>query len=301
MELAFLGTGSMVPTKDRNVTAHLVEHKGEFILVDCGEGTQRQMNIAGYPRTRVSKILITHWHGDHVAGLVGLIQTISAQPNPGKVTLFGPKGTKTYMHHVLNSCSFDLRMELEIVEVLPERRGVTRFWENEDYALEAANMDHGMPCLGYSFVELDKRRMELKACEEAGIKPGPLMGKLQKGESVEVAGKTVRPDDVSYLKKGKKITFILDTQLNENCIELARHADILVCESTYREELAEKGADHKHLTTKDACQIAANAEVEKLIITHFSQRYHTTHEMVDEARAYFPNVDAAFDFMKVKF
>lgn len=298
MELCFLGTGSMVPTKDRNVTAHLVEYDGEYILVDCGEGTQRQMNFAGYPRTRIKKILITHWHGDHVAGIVGLLQTISSQPNPGTLTLFGPKGTKQYMHHVLNSCSFDLRVKLEVVEIVPG--GVNECWRGEKYSIEAAAMDHGIPCLGYSIVEHDKRRMHLKTCAELGIKPGPLMGKLQKGESITVEGKTVRAEDVSYVKKGRKITFILDTQLNENCIVLASAADLLVCESTYKEELAEKGADHKHLTTKDACQIAANANVEKLIITHFSQRYKTTHEMLDEARTYFPNVEAAYDFMKVK-
>lgn len=298
MELVFLGTGSMVPTKERNVTAHLLEFKGEYILVDCGEGTQRQMNLAGYPRTRVKKILITHWHGDHVAGLVGLIQTLSAVPEPGTVTIYGPRGTKEYMRHVLNSCSFDLRVQLDVQEIEPD--GVSAFFENEDYRLEAASMDHSIPCLGYSFVEKDKRRMHVKACEELGIKEGPIMGRLQRGETVEVNGRKVAPDEVSYIKKGKKITFILDTQLNKHCLDLAKHSDILVCEATYKEELAEKGADHKHLTTKDACQIAANAEVTKLIITHFSQRYKTTHEILDDAKNYFENVEAAYDFMKVK-
>jgi ribonuclease Z len=300
MELVFLGTGSMVPTKERNVTAHLIEYRGEYILVDCGEGTQRQMNLAGYPRTKVKKVLLTHWHGDHVAGLIGLIQTVSAVPEPGTLTIFGPVGTKQYMHHLLRSLAFDLRITLDVQEIDPPVAGIITFWAGEEYELQAARMDHGIPCLGYSFVEKDARRMELKTCEEFGVKPGPLMGKLQRGETVEVNGKQVRPDDVSYLKKGKKLTFILDTQLNENCIPLAKHSDILVCESTYKEDMAEKGVDHKHLTTKDACQIAANADVEKLIITHFSQRYKTTHEMLDEAKNYFPNVDAAFDFMKVK-
>jgi ribonuclease Z len=300
MELVFLGTGSMVPTKERNVTAHLIEYRGEYILVDCGEGTQRQMNLAGYPRTKVKKVLLTHWHGDHVAGLIGLIQTVSAVPEPGTLTIYGPIGTKKYMNHMLNSVAFDLRIQLDIQEIEVPKQGVVTFYSGEYYELQAARMDHGIPCIGYSFVEKDTRRMDLKSCKEHGIEEGPLMGKLQKGEKVEVKGKVVAPDDVSYVKKGKKMTFILDTQLNENCIELAKYADILVCESTYKEELSEKGADHKHLTTKDACQIAANAEVEKLVITHFSQRYKTTHEMVDEARTYFGNVDAAYDFMKMK-
>jgi ribonuclease Z len=298
MELVFLGTGSMVPTKDRNVTAHLIEYRGEYILVDCGEGTQRQMNMGGYPRTKVRKVLLTHWHGDHVAGLIGLIQTLCAVPEQGMLTIYGPPGTKQFMHHTLRSVAFDLRIELDIIEVNP--KGVETIYDSEYYRIEAAPMDHGIPCIGYSFIEKDARRMELKATEAAGIKPGPLMGKLQRGESIDVEGKTIHPDEVSYVKKGKKVTFILDTALNEHCIPLAKHADLLVCESTYSEALSQKSEDHKHLTTRDACQIAANAEVEKLIITHFSQRYKTTHEMLDEARGYFPNVDAAFDFMKVK-
>lgn len=300
MELVFLGTGSMVPTKERNVTAHLIEFRGEYILVDCGEGTQRQMNLAGYPRTKIRKILITHWHGDHVAGLIGLIQTLGAVPEPQPCTIYGPVGTRRYMEHVLGSCSFDQRVPLEIIEIKAPQEGVVEFFRDEHYKLEAAAMDHGIPCLGYSFVELDTRRMHLEKAKELGLKEGPLMGRIQRGESVEIGGKTVSPDDVSYLKRGKKVTFILDTQLNANCIPLARAADILVCESTYKEELKEKSEDHKHLTTKDACQIASHADVERLIITHFSQRYKTTHELLDDAKNYFERVEAAFDFMKVK-
>ena len=142
--------------------------------------------------------------------------------------------------------------------------------------------------------------MDLDTCKAHGILPGPLMGRLQQGEKIELNGTTVTPEMVSRVQPGKKITFILDTQLNENCIPLAQNSDLLVCESTYKEDLAEKGASHKHLTTRDACQIAANSNVKRLIITHFSQRYKTTHELVVDARQYFPNVDAAYDFMKVK-
>lgn len=300
MELVFLGTGSMVPTKDRNVTAQLLEYKGEYILIDCGEGTQRQMSIAGLARTKITKILITHWHGDHVAGLVGLLQTLSAVPNPAPLAIIGPPGTKQYLGHLRESMHFDLRVPLEVHEVDAGRTGLVRFFENDAYALEAAAMDHSIPCLGYRFVEHDRRRMHVEKCAALGIKPGKMMGALQAGENIEIAGKTVKPEDVSYVVPGRKVAFILDTQLNANCIPLAQDADLLVCESTYKEDLAEKGHDHKHLTTRDACQIAANAGVKKLILTHFSQRYKTTHEIVDEARNYFPDVEAAYDFMKVK-
>lgn len=299
MELVFLGTGSMVPTKDRNVTGHVIEYKGEYILVDCGEGTQRQMSMLGMSRNKITKILLTHWHGDHVIGLVGLLQTMSAVEQPGTVSIIGPIGTKTYLGHMLKSMHMDIRLTLDVHEVdAPD--ALVRFFENEDYALEAANLDHGIPCLGYRFIEHDKRRMDVAKCTALGIKPGPLMGKLQDGESIEHYGRTISSDDVSYIVPGRKLTFILDTELSSNCVPLAHNADILVCETTYKEELASKGADHKHLTTRDATSIATQAGVKKLIITHFSQRYKTTHELVEDARKYFPNTDAAYDLMKVK-
>jgi ribonuclease Z len=299
MELVFLGTGSMVPTKDRNVTGHVIDYKGEYLLVDCGEGTQRQMSVLGMSRSKVTKILLTHWHGDHVIGLVGLLQTMSAVENPGTVAIVGPPGTKTYLGHMLKSMHMDIRVTLDVHEV-DAPNGPVRFFENGDYALEAANLDHGIPCLGYRFVEHDRRRMDLAKCAERGIKPGPLMGRLQEGESVETGGATVHPDDVSYVVPGRKLAFILDTELAANCIPLARDADILVCETTYKEDLATKGADHKHLTTRDAAAIATQAGVRRLIITHFSQRYRTTHELVEDARKYFPATDAAYDLMRVK-
>ena len=299
MELVFLGTGSMVPTKDRNVTGHIIDYKGEYILVDCGEGTQRQMSMLGMSRNKITKILLTHWHGDHVIGLVGLLQTMSAVDNPGSVSIIGPVGTKTYLGHMLKSMHMDLRITLDVHEIdAPD--GLVRFFQNEDYSLEAANLDHGIPCLGYRFVEHDRRRMDMQKCTELGVKPGPVMGQLQNGESVTVKGRTISPEDVSYIVSGRKLSFILDTELSTNCIPIAQDADVLVCETTYKEELAHKGADHKHLTTRDATSIATQAGVKKLIITHFSQRYKTTHELVDDARKYFPNTDAAFDLMKVK-
>jgi ribonuclease Z len=289
----------MVPTKDRNTTAHLIEYKGEYLLVDCGEGTQRQMSIAGLSKTKITKILLTHWHGDHVIGLVGLLQTMSAVPNPGTVAIVGPVGTKTFLGHLLKSMVMDLRLTLEVHEVEP-REELVRFFENDDYALEAVALDHGTPCLGYRFVEHDRRRMHLDKCAALGITQGPLMGRLQAGETVTVGGRTVHPDEVSYVVPGRRIAFILDTQLCAGCVPLARDVDILVCESTYTEDLADKSEDHKHLTTRDAATIASQAGVKRLIITHFSQRYKTTHEIVLDARKYFLNTDAAYDFMKVK-
>jgi ribonuclease Z len=294
-----LGTSCMVPTKERNVQAIYVEYKGEGILFDCGEGTQRQMNIAGINRNKVRKILLTHWHGDHVSGLIGLLQTISNNENPQKVTVFGPKGTNERIAHLLRSVSFeDNRMELEIKELNPS--GVETIWQGEDYIIQAAYLDHKIPCLGYGLVEKDKRKINMAKAKKLGLREGPFVGKLQQGHSVTFKGQAIHPDDVSHLEKGKKLSIILDTLPCTNAYELAREADILIAESAYTSEMEEKSLEYKHMTTKQAALIATNANVKKLIITHFSQRYKTAKDLEEEIKTFFPESQAAFDFMKIK-
>ncbi|MCF7872496.1 ribonuclease Z [Candidatus Woesearchaeota archaeon] len=299
-EITFLGTSSMVPTKDRNVQSIYLEYNGEGILIDCGEGTQRQMNIKGINRLKVKKILISHWHGDHVSGLIGLIQTIGNgnREEQSKLTIYGPLGTKKHMEHLLQSCIFDLNLDLEINELNIKQKNV--IYENEDYMIEAAPLEHSTPCLGYSFIEKDRRNIQLAKAKKLGLREGPNLGKLQRGHSIKHEGKEITPDMVSTIKKGKKTTFILDTGLTENCYLLAENSDLLICESTLSIKLAEKAELRKHMTAQGAAQIASKAGTKKLILTHFSQRYTTLHDLEEEAKAVFPNTDLAFDFMKVK-
>jgi len=299
MEITILGTSCMVPTKERNVQAIYIEYKGEGILLDCGEGTQRQMNIAGINRNKVRKILITHWHGDHVSGLIGLLQTISNNENPQRVTLFGPIQTKQRILYMLKSIGFEHnKLRLDVKELNP--KGVEKVFQNKDYYIECAYMDHRMPCLGYSIAEKNKRKINMTKAKKLGLREGPLIGKLQRGQIITFKGRTIKPEDVSYIQKGKKLTVILDTLPCTNAYELAKNADLLIAEAAYLAELEEKGQEYKHLTTKDAALIATKANVNKLIITHFSQRYKTTRELQDEIRTFFKNSRAAYDFMKLK-
>jgi len=294
-----LGTSCMVPTKERNVQSIFVDFKGEGILFDCGEGTQRQMNIAGINRNRVRKIFLTHWHGDHVAGLIGLLQTMSNNENPQKVTIFGPRETNERIAHLFRSVSFeDKRMELEVKELNPE--GVQKAYENDDYMVEAAYLDHKIPCLGYNLIEKDKRKINMAKAKKIGLHEGPLIGKLQAGHSVTFKGQTIHPDDVSFIQKGKKLAIILDTLPCKNAYDLAREADILIAESAYTSDMEEKSLEYKHMTTRHAALIATTANVKKLIITHFSQRYKTAKDLEEEIKTLFPESQAAYDFMKIK-
>jgi ribonuclease Z len=299
MEIIILGTSCMVPTKDRNVQGIYVEYKGEGILFDCGEGTQRQMNIAGINRNKVRKIFLTHWHGDHVSGLVGLLQTISNSEIRQKVVIFGPRETRERIAHLMKSVSFEEnRMDLEIREVNPS--GVEKIYDGEDYFIQAAYLDHKIPCLGYSLVEKDKRKINMAKAKKLGLREGPLIGKLQAGQSVSFKGQTITADEVSHIQKGKKLSIILDTLPCKNAYELAAEADILIAESAYTSDMEEKSLEYKHMTTKQAALIATTANVKKLIITHFSQRYKTNKELEEDIKTFFPESQAAFDFMKIK-
>jgi len=292
----------MVPTKDRNVQGIFLKFKGEGVLVDCGEGTQRQMNIVGINRNDVKRVLISHWHGDHVSGLVGLIQTIGNQSadTERKLVIYGPQGTKDHVQHIMKSCLFESKLPIEVNELLPKQEELLRFFENDEFALECVALRHSVPTIGYSFVELDRRRIHLAKAKKLGVKEGPMMGKLQQGKDVNVSNKLVKAEDVTYLVKGKKISFILDTEPCPGCSLLAKHADVLVCESSFTTEHDHKAEQFKHMTAKNAALIAQDAEVDKLILTHFSQRYTTAKEPLEEAKSIFPSTEAAFDFMKIK-
>ncbi|MFH1439005.1 MAG: ribonuclease Z [Candidatus Woesearchaeota archaeon] len=298
MEITFLGTSSMVPTKERNVTAIYLDYKGEGILVDCGEGTQRQMNIAGINRLKIKKILLTHWHGDHVSGLIGLIQTLGNNDEPPKIKLFGPEGTKERFGYLLKTCVFQNKVEVDIKEVSAKTPEI--IFENRDYKIEAVNVKHGISCLAYSFIEKDFRKINMAKAAKFGLKEGPMIGKLQRGQQISVKGKNIMPDDISKMIKGRKVVFVLDTTTCKSCIDISKEADILIMESVYATKLDEKAEKYRHMTAQQAAQIAHQADAKKLILTHFSQRYKTTEEIEQNARDIFPNSVCAFDFMKIK-
>lgn len=301
MEITFLGTSSMVPTKDRNVQGIYLEYNGEGILFDCGEGTQRQMNIAGINRHKVKKIFISHWHGDHVSGLIGLVQTINSvsdENNPKKLEIYGPTGTKERFGYMLKTVYFDNRLIIKVHDInAPKLKTV---FTNDNYSIKAINVDHGIPAVGYRFEEHDRRRISVSKIKKLAIPDGPLLGKLQKGDSITWKGKKYNSDDLTYIVSGKKCAFILDTAYTKNTIELAQNADIVLCEATYVESELEKGEKHNHLTALQAAQIASSANAKKLIMTHFSQRYTDVSVFEEEARKVFPESYAGFDFMKVK-
>lgn len=295
MELVFLGTSSMVPTKDRNQSGILLRYKNEGILVDCGEGMQRQFKQKGIPLSKITKILISHWHGDHVFGLPGIISTLGSEGYQKTLEIYGPKGTKTCITELFKAFVFDKKINYSVTEV---KEGI--FIDEKDFYMEARPLEHGIGTLGYLFVEKDKRHVDMKKIKKLGIPEGPLLGNLSQNDAVSFKGKRISPKDVTFIEKGRKLAIIMDTIPCSNAVRLAKDADLLVCEATYSSKLEEKGKEYGHMTGKQAGLIANQANAKKLILTHFSARYKTTQEVLDDAKDVFSEVTAAWDFMTVK-
>lgn len=295
MELLFLGTSSMVPTKERNQSGILLSHKTEAVLIDCGEGTQRQLKIAGVPLTKITKILITHWHGDHVLGLPGLIQSLAASDYSRALEIYGPAGTKKHFEFMFKAFVFDREIRLDIKEI-----GAGKFIDNGLFSVEAYQLKHGVPTLGYRFVEKDRRKVNMKKVEQLGIPDGPLIGRLQKGHKIKLKGKIIAPDDVSTVIRGRIIGIIADTVMCNSLADIANGADVVVSEATYSSKLKGKGDEYGHLTARSAAEVANRAGAKKLVLTHFSARYKNALELAEDARNLFDNVICAEDLMRIR-
>ena len=221
MDILFLGTSSMVPTRERNHSSLLVSCRNENILVDCGEGTQRQLKIAGIKLTKITRILISHWHGDHVLGLPGLIQSMGASDYRQVLHIYGPKGIKENMRKVLDLFVFEKKFGI----VVEEAKG--RFFSG-DVVLECAPLHHGIPSLGYSIMEAGRRRINLEYTKKLGIPQGPLLGKLQAGKSIAWKGKKISVEKATNFVKGEKVTIITDTLPCKEAERLSKDSDLLI-------------------------------------------------------------------------
>ena len=295
MQLTFLGTACMVHTKERNQSGIFLKYKGEGILFDCGEGIQRQLKIAGIKLTEITKILISHWHGDHVLGLPGLLQSMGMSEYSGTLEIYGPKNIGKQVSGAIQAFGgYTSPVPIKVKEVSDDV-----FFEGKDFMLASAVLKHSIPCVGFVFQENDRRRINLDVTRKLGIPEGPLLGELQDGRPVKWKNKTITPNEATYIVKGRKLAVIVDTLFTQNCLTLADGADLLVCEATYASKEQEKAKEFKHLTAAEAAQIAAKANVKRLILTHFSQRYKNTQEIEEDARTIFNSVVCAKDFMKI--
>ena len=295
IEILFLGTGCMQPTKTRNHAGVLLTFGKENILFDCGEGIQRQMRIAGVKPAKITRLCISHWHGDHVFGIPGLLSSMGADKSESKLHIYGPKGTKVYLSHMLKSFAAKDIINHEVHEV---SKG--EFYSNDEFSLEAQTLKHSTPCVGFKFREKDKLRINLAKAKKLGLKEGIELGQLQLGNDIVIKGNKIKSSDVTTKIIGKSVSYVTDTMECTGANILATDTDLLILEGTLLDNLKENALKSRHLTVKQAAIIASENNAGKLVITHISQRYKNSHEIAEEAQTHFDNVVVAEDFMRLQ-
>jgi ribonuclease Z len=272
-ELIILGTASQVPTRYRNHNAYVLRWDDEVILFDPGEGAQRQMLMAGLAITPITRICITHFHGDHSLGLPGIIQRISLDRVPHPVVVNFPAGDRAYFDRLRHATSFWDHSDLR-----PEPVGAGFETRTSAGRLTALPLWHSLETYGYRLVEPDGRRMLPDRLEAYGI-GGPAVGELQRAG--RLGGVTLA--EVSTPKPGQRFAFVMDTGLCENVYALADGVDLLVIEATFLAEDAAMARRYGHLTAGQAAGVARESRVRTLVLTHFSQRYQEPARFLDEA------------------
>lgn len=302
MELYFLGTGAGSPTKKRNVTSvalRLLGERGALWMFDCGEGTQHQVLKSPLKLSKLEKLFITHLHGDHLYGLPGLLTSRAYQGGESPLTVFGPTGVKAYIELSLQVSQAHLTYELHVQEIDADEQG-TVIYEDEQCTVEMARVEHRIDSYGYRIVERDQPgKLDAGKLEQLGVAPGPLYGKLKRGEAITLAdGTTVRPEDVVGPKEPGRIVVVLgDTRPCPSAVRLARNADVLVHEATFAAGLGELAHTYYHSTTEQAARTAKEAQARALIMTHISSRYadEDVEQLQNEAKAIFENAYVAHD------
>jgi ribonuclease Z len=297
MEVTFLGTSSAVHSKERNHPSIAIKAFGDVFLFDCGEGTQRQLLFTNVSPMKISKIFITHFHGDHILGLPGLLQSLSLNGRESKLTIYGPKGLDKIRDAIYSLGYCAIEYPVEFIEI---DTGIVE--ETEEYVLRCQRVKHNVPSLAYSIEEKKKPRFLREKAIELGVPVGPDFGRLHNGQEVEIDGRIIKPEQVlGPPRKGTKITYSGDTRPCEEMIMFAKDSTLLIHESTFIQKEAQNAEDYGHSTAKDAAFIARESNSEKMMITHISTRYGEEYAqiMLKEAREVFENTELARDCMEI--
>jgi ribonuclease Z len=294
-ELVVLGTASQAPTRYRNHNGYLLRAGDEAFLFDPGEGTQRQMALHGVSATAITRICITHLHGDHCLGLPGMIQRLALDRVTRRVPLYHPASGAAYIDRLRRASIFD---DVTDIVPVPVFRG-GELDRTDQLTLTALPLRHRVDSVGYRIEEAPHVNFDVDRLRALGI-DGPDIGRLRRDGTLEKDGRTVHLADVSVTTPGRVFAFVMDTARCESAVELARDADLLVCESTFLSEQADIAERYGHLTARQAAEIAVAAGARQLLLTHFSQREPDTSRYVSDAATTFPGVIGAEDGMRVE-
>jgi ribonuclease Z len=300
LDVVFLGTAGSMPTAQRAPSALLVRRGGERLLFDCAEGTQRQLLRSNVGLVELREIFLTHYHADHYLGLPGMLKTFALRGRDVPLTIYGPAGLQDLfgaMRRIFGRLSYEVFLRVvEPGETLPR---------DDDYRIECFSVHHGVSAVGYAIVEDDRPgRFDAEFAASLGVPVGPERGALQRGEAVTLGdGRVVRPAEVlGPSRAGRKVVLAADTARCDSVVEAARGADLLVHEGTFSEEERERADETLHSTASDAAEVAREADVTMLAVTHLSNRYFGP-DIAREARAIFAEtvVPRDFDIIELRF
>jgi ribonuclease Z len=294
LKLVFLGTSSAVPTAERGLSSVAMIRDGEVILVDAGEGVQRSFAQAGIGFNRNMKVLITHLHGDHCVGLLGLLQTMAMLNRDKPLSVYGPRGLLGFVKNNIKSLKFGLSFPLSISTV---REGLVV--DEKEYRIRACRGEHNIT--NYAFLLEEKERPGVfhpEAARRLGVPEGELWSKLQDGEAVKIGERTIGPLQVMGPKRpGRKVVVTGDTRPTLRLRRFIAGADTAVLDSTYFDDHADKAKENRHMTAREAAEMASRAGVRRLVLTHFSSRYEDLEPYLQQASEIHPNLVAAADQM----
>jgi ribonuclease Z len=285
-----LGTASQVPTRERNHNGYFLRWDAEGFLFDPGEGTQRQMIFSDVSASQITKIFITHFHGDHCLGLAGVLQRLSLDRVPQTVQIFYPASGEKYLGNLANASIFTNFASVELNPISAE--GVV--FSGAYYTIESYRLEHSAESWGYRLKENDSVTLLPEKLEALGIR-GRDAGRLKAEGKLEIGGRTVSVAEVSTEKRGQSFAFVMDTRLCVNAFRLAQDVDVLVCESTYLQAETEEAIAYGHLTASQAARIAKDSGAGLLVLTHFSQRYPNIQDFLIEAQEIHPHSIAVRD------
>ena len=323
MELIILGSSAAIPVRERNLSSTALKYKNELLLFDCGEDLQRNLIEAGLKLNKPLKILISHFHGDHIIGLPGLLFRFGLISRTAPLTIFGPRNLFLYLFVHRKVLGLKANYPLRIVEIDNDNKKLIIFetldsdipseekllednviFESDKYTLKYTEVDHSVLTFAYSFVEKPRYgKFKPERANELGIPESRLWKKLQEGEIIEFEGRKIDPlkeGIVGPKRRGRKVTYSGDTVPCENLIELGKNSDILIHESTFSKELSDIALEKKHSTSVDAAIDAKKMGAKQLILTHISSRYQEDAvKLLEEAKEIFPNTLLAIDLMKI--
>ncbi|MCD8013439.1 MAG: ribonuclease Z [Lachnospiraceae bacterium] len=285
LDVCLLGSGGMMPLPYRWLTSLMTRYNGSSLLIDCGEGTQIALREKGWSFKPIDTICFTHYHGDHISGLPGLLLTMGNAERTKPVTMIGPKG----LERVVNALRV-VAPELPFPIIFKEIQGAEQVFEENGYRITAFRVNHNVLCYGYSLEILRAGRFDVERAKSAEI-PMKYWSRLQKGEVIEEDGRVFCPEDVlGPPRRGIKVTYTTDTRPTDSIVKHAEDSDLFICEGMYGEADKDvKAVEHKHMTFAEAARLARRAQPKELWLTHYSPSLTRPEDYMEQVRKIFPN------------